>query len=293
MAQALQFALGAAVAAGAAELPDQRTVEVFGQKIAFYEAGSGPTVVLLHGLATNAAVDWGTCIGPIAARHHVIAPDQLGFGSSDKPLVDYGIQTWVDTLGEFIRVKRVSDFTLVGESLGGWIAAQYAIQAAGPAPPAGPSFALVPPRKLILVDAAGHRHLAEQMSSGGGASASLAGSKFLLSAIFFEPARSSEAEVRMKFAQILGKGDGWTIRSVMSNKGIVAESVDDKLASIAIPTLVVWGGEDRLVPLDDGRDFARKIAGARLVVIPKSGHAPAVERADEFLAAALPFIDQP
>jgi len=131
------------------------------------------------------------------------------------------------------------------------------------------------------------------MSSGGGASASLAGSKFLLSAIFFEPARSSEAEVRMKFAQILGKGDGWTIRSVMSNKGIVAESVDDKLASIAIPTLVVWGGEDRLVPLDDGRDFARKIAGARLVVIPKSGHAPAVERADEFLAAALPFIDQP
>jgi pimeloyl-ACP methyl ester carboxylesterase len=292
-ALALLFALGAAGMARAAELPEQKTVAIFGQRIAYYEAGSGPTVVLLHGLATNAVADWGACIGPIAARHHVLAPDQLGFGASDKPMIDYGIQTWVDMLGEFIRVKKVSEFTLVGESLGGWIAAQYAIQAAGSVSPAGPSFALVPPRKLILVDAAGHRHLAEQMSSGGGGGATLAGSKYLLSAIFFEPARSSEAEVRLKFTQILGKGDGWTIRSVLSNKGLAAESVDDRLASIAIPTLVVWGADDHLVPLDDGRDFAQRIPGARLLVIPRSGHAPAVEHPDEFLAAALPFIDQP
>jgi pimeloyl-ACP methyl ester carboxylesterase len=291
-AQAILLALACAGAAQAVELPAQKTVAIFGQRIAYYEAGSGPTVVLLHGLATNAAADWGTCIGPIAARHHVLAPDQLGFGASDKPMVDYGIQTWVDMLGEFIRVKKVSEFTLVGESLGGWIAAQYAIQAAGSVSPAGPSFALVPPRRLILVDAAGHRHLAEQMSSGGGG-ASLAGSKYLLSAIFFEPARSSEAEIRLKFTQILGKGDGWTIHSVMSNKGLAAESVDDKLASISIPTLVVWGSDDRILPLDDGRDFAQKIPGARLLVIPKSGHAPAIEHPDEFLAAALPFIDQP
>jgi pimeloyl-ACP methyl ester carboxylesterase len=287
----LRFALMGAVAAGAADLPDQKTVTVFGQKIAYYEVGNGPTVVLLHGFATSAAGDWGTCIVPIAAHHHVIAPDQLGFGASDKPLIDYGIQTWVDMLGEFIRVMKVSKFTLVGESLGGWIAAQYAIQAEGPAPPAGTGFALVPPTRLILVDAAGHRHLAEQMSSGGGAS--LEGAKFLLSSIYFDPARSSEDAVRTKFTQILGKGDGWTIHSLMSNKGVVAESIDDKVSSIAIPTLVIWGGEDRLVPLDDGRDFAQKIKGGRLVVIPKSGHAPEIEQTDEFLAAALPFIDQP
>jgi len=128
---------------------------------------------------------------------------------------------------------------------------------------------------------------------GGGGGASLAGSRFLLSAIFFDPARSSEAEARLKFTQILGKGDGWTIHSLTSNRGIVAESVDDKLATISIPTLVVWGGDDRLVPLEDGKDYAQRIPGARLVVIPKSGHAPAVEHPDEFLAAALPFIDQP
>lgn len=291
LAHMLRLVLVGSVAARAAELPDQKTAVIFGQRIAYYEAGSGPSVVLLHGLGTSAAVDWGTCILPIAARHHVIATDLLGFGASDKPVIDYGIQTWVDMLGEFIRVMKVSDFTLVGESLGGWIAAQYAVQAEGGAPPGGAAFALVPPKKLILVDAAGHRHLAEQMSSGG--SASLAGTKWLLTAIYFDPARSSDDAVRTKFTQILGKGDGWTIHSVMSNKGIVAESVDDKLASIAVPTLVVWGGEDRIVPLDDGLDFAHKIPGARLMVIPKSGHAPAVERPDEFLAATLPFIDQP
>jgi pimeloyl-ACP methyl ester carboxylesterase len=285
--------LAGAAAAAAADLPEKRTVVIFGQRIAYYEAGSGPTVVLLHGLATSAAGDWAACMGPIAARHHVIAPDQLGFGASDKPMVDYGIQTWVDMLGEFIRVKRVSGFSLVGESLGGWIAAQYAIQSANPASAAGPSFTLVPPRRLVLVDAAGHRRLAEQMSAGGGSGASLAGTKGLLSAIFFEPSRGSDAQIRAKFEQTLGKGDGWTIRSVMSNKGIAAESVDDKLAAITIPTLVVWGAEDRLVPLDDGRDYASRIPGARLVVIPQSGHAPAIEHPAEFLAAVLSFIDQP
>jgi len=275
------------------ELPDQKTAVIFGQRIAYFETGSGPTVVLLHGLGTSAAGDWGACIGPIAAHHHVLALDQLGFGASDKPIIDYGIQTWVDMLGEFIRVKKVSGFTLVGESLGGWIAAQYAIQAADPASQAGPSFALVAPARLILVDAAGHRALAEQMSSGGAGGASLIGTKRLLSAIFFEPARSSEAEIRKKFTQTLSKGDGWTIRSVMSNKAIVSESVDDRLASISIPTLVVWGSDDKIIPLDDGRDFARKIPGARLVVIPRSGHAPAIEHPAEFMAAALPFIDQP
>ena len=290
--QALAISLVALSTGRASTLPEQKSEWIFGQKIAYYEAGSGPTVVMLHGLATRAADDWGTCIGPFATHHHVLAPDQLGFGASDKPLIDYGIQTWVDMLGEFLRVKKVTDFTLLGESLGGWICAQYTIQALGPAPAAGPSFALPAPRKLILVDAAGHRHLAEQLTSGGGG-ASVEGSMRLLSAIFFEPSRRSETEIRRKFEAILSKGDGWTIHSIMSNRGIIAESVDDKLAGISIPTLVVWGDSDQIIPVDDGRDFALRIPGARLALIPKSGHAPAIERPEEFLDAAVPFIDKP
>ena len=288
---ALALLVALAARAPSAGLPEQRSEAVFGQRIAYYEEGSGPTVVLLHGLAVNAALDWGACIGPIAAHHHVLAPDQLGFGASDKPVIDYGIQTWVDMLGEFLRLKKVTEFTLVGESLGGWIGANYTVQALGASPAAGASFALPPPRRLILVDAAGHRALAEQLSSGAMA-ASIGGSKALLSAIYYEPSRHSESETRRKFESILSKGDGWTVHSVMSNRGLAREAVDDKLPDIRVPTLVVWGDSDRIIPISDGRDFAAKIPGARLVVIAKSGHAPADERPTEFLDAVLPFIDQ-
>jgi pimeloyl-ACP methyl ester carboxylesterase len=285
--------LGALVSAQglAADLPPRRSVAIFGQRIEYYDVGKGPAVVLLHGLGTSAQVDWGPCILRLSEHHRVLAPDQLGFGASDKPVIDYGIQTWVDFLGEFLRVEKARDFTLAGESLGGWIAAQYTIQALAPQPTVGPSFALPRPSRLVLVDAAGHRHGAEGMSAGGGPGLSLAGSKALLSAIFFDPGRSDDEAVRARFALSLAKGDGWTIHSLLSNRSIVAECVDDKLDQIKLPTLVVWGAEDRIVPLEDGRDFAARIPGARLVIVPASGHAPGIEKPDELLAALEPFID--
>jgi pimeloyl-ACP methyl ester carboxylesterase len=275
----------------AGELPPRRSVAIFGQKIEYYDVGSGPAVVLLHGLGTSAQVDWGACILRLSEHHRVLAPDQLGFGASDKPVIDYGIQTWVDFLGEFLRVEKARDFTLAGESLGGWIAAQYTIQALSPQQALGQSFVLPKPSRLVLVDAAGHRHLAEGMSAGGGPGLSLGGSKALLSAIFFDPARSDDEAVRARFALSLAKGDGWTIHSLLSNRSIVAECVDDKLGQITVPTLVVWGGQDKIVPLEDGKDFAARIPGARLVVVPGSGHAPGIEKPDELLAAIEPFLD--
>ena len=144
-----------------------KSVEVFGQTIKYYDVGTGPTVVLLHGLASSAARDWGSCITLLSAHHRVLAPDQLGFGDSAKPAIDYGIQTWVDFLGEFLRVEKVKEFALAGESLGGWVAAQYAIQSLGPRGTSMPAYPLSAPRFLILVDAAGHRKLAEAIVAGG------------------------------------------------------------------------------------------------------------------------------
>ncbi|HEY1764198.1 MAG TPA: alpha/beta fold hydrolase, partial [Opitutaceae bacterium] len=113
------------------DLPAPQTTVIFGQKIVYYDLGSGPTVVLLHGMGSSAKGDWGRCMLALAEHHRVIAPDQLGFGGSDKPFIDYGIQTWVDFLGEFLRQRKPGTFILAGESLGGWIAAQYTIQALG------------------------------------------------------------------------------------------------------------------------------------------------------------------
>ncbi len=274
-------------------LPPKQSMLIFGQKIEYYDVGTGPIVVLLHGAGTSAAQDWGPCILPIAQHHRVLAMDQLGFGGSDKPLIEYGIQTWVDFLGEFLRLKQVENFTLAGESLGGWVAAQYAIQALSGLAPAGASLALPKPTRLILSDAAGHKHLAEMNAAPRGSVASLAGSKWLLGAIFHDPTRSSEAAVRAQFALGLSKGDGWTLHCLFTNPAIVAEAVDDKLGAITIPTLVVWGANDMIIPLADGQDFAARIAGAKLVVIPESGHASEIEKPDVYLASVLPFIDGP
>jgi pimeloyl-ACP methyl ester carboxylesterase len=284
--------LMAAVSAYASEgpLPAQKSATVFGQSIRYIDVGSGPVVVLLHGLGSSGPGDWGRVILPLSAHHRVLAPDLLGFGASDKPLIDYRIQTWVDFVGEFLRQANVTHFTLVGESLGGWISAQYAIQSLGGVS-AGDSFVLPRPDRLVLCDAAGHAH------HGGAAPAfpldtsSLEGSRNLLRAIFYGPSFSTDPAVRAFFEHSLSKGDGYTTHSFISNPGVAAEFVDGKLGGVNVPTLVIWGEHDAIVPLDDGRDYAAKIPGARMVVIPESAHAPCIEKPEAFLAALLPFLD--
>jgi triacylglycerol lipase len=289
-AGALLFGLALSVECHGEDLPARHSVLLFGQKIEYYDVGAGPCVVLLHGLGSSAKGDWGACIMRLSAHHRVLAPDQLGFGASDKPIIDYGIQTWVDFLGEFLRVEQARDFTLAGESLGGWVAAQYTIQALGSPAATSPSFGLPRPARLVLVDAGGHRHLVGE-HGGSAPGLSLAGSRALLSAIFFDPSRSADDAVRAQFAMSMSKGDGWTIHSLLSNRTILGECVDDKLGQITIPTLVVWGEHDRLVPLDDGRDFASRIPGATLVIVPDSGHAPGIEKPEAVLAAMEPFLE--
>lgn len=292
LAGALILGLFVSARCNAEDLPARRSVELFGQRIEYYDVGEGPPVVLLHGLGASAKGDWGACIMRLSAHHRVLAPDQLGFGASDKPIIDYGIQTWVDFLGEFLRVEKVKDFTLAGESLGGWIAAQYSIQALGDPSSVGPSLRLPKPARLVLVDAGGHRHQAEGIGNSG-PGLSLAGSKALLTAIYLDPNRSTDDAARVQFAMSMSKGDGWTIHSLLANRTILAECIDDKLGLITIPTLVVWGARDRLVPLDDGKDFANRIPGAKLVIVPDSGHAPGIEKPEELLAAMEPFINSP
>jgi pimeloyl-ACP methyl ester carboxylesterase len=293
----LLAALGTAIAGpalAAKPLPAQKTLLLFGARIRYFELGQGPTLVLVHGLGSSAQGDWGQVMQTLAKTHHILALDLLGFGGSDKPAIDYGIQTWVDFLGEFLRAKKVTGgFTLMGESLGGWIAAQYTIQALGGVAP-GESFVLPKPGKLVLCDAAGHRasmaKAFEPRPPGAPIGASIAGEKSLLSAIFHSHTYGSDEGLRRGFAWSLSKGDSGTIKAFYTNKAILDEAIDGKLAGITIPTLVVWGEHDRLIPLADGQSYASGIAGAQLVVIPDSGHAPMIETPAAFLQAVQPFL---
>jgi triacylglycerol lipase len=269
----------------ASALPSQKTALVFGQKIAYYDLGSGPTIVLVHGFASQARFDWGNVMLPLSKSHRVIALDEIGWGHSDKPAIDYSIQTFVDFLGEFLREMKVDHFTLAGESLGGWIVSDYTIQALA-ATNTG-AYAQPKPDKLILEDAAGHKSLHGMGPAHvQGTLADAAG----IAIVFYNKSRVTPQFIRDSWTMKLQANDGNTQRSVWNNPALDNETVGDKLDQITIPTLVVWGAEDQLVPLADGQDYAAKIPHAKLVVVPESGHSPAAEHPDVFIKAVDEFL---
>jgi pimeloyl-ACP methyl ester carboxylesterase len=98
----------------------------YGAKIHYVEAGNGAPLILIHGLADDVAV-WDSVIPPLAAKFRVIALDQIGFGRSDKPLLNYRVSTFVDFLDGFMSELKIERASLVGNSLGGWVAASFAL----------------------------------------------------------------------------------------------------------------------------------------------------------------------
>ena len=122
------FLVGSSIAGGQTpqDQSAQKTIAVFGSTIRYTETGSGPTVVLLHGLGGD-ATNWAPTVPVLATRFHVIALDQIGFGASDKPHVPYSVGTLVDFLHGFLIEKRVARASLVGNSLGGWTAAYFTL----------------------------------------------------------------------------------------------------------------------------------------------------------------------
>lgn len=265
------------------DLPPIRTAMVFGQHIAYYETGQGPTLVLVHGFGSQALFDWGRVIKPLAKRYHVIALDEIGWGHSDKPFMDYRIQTFVDFLGEFLRVKKVQHFALAGESLGGWIVADYVIEAMSPTNKG--VFALPVPSRLILEDAAGHSVIGHFMVVAASLKESAG-----VAIVFYNKSLVNDDFIRRNWEMKMQANDGETQRLLEDNPVLKEELVTGRLGAIRIPTLVVWGKEDALVPLADGRDYATKIPNAHMVIIPDCGHAPSLEQPKAFVAAVEAFL---
>jgi pimeloyl-ACP methyl ester carboxylesterase len=109
--------------------------------------------------------------------------------------------------------------------------------------------------------------------------------------VFHDKSRVTDDFVRESWAMKMKANDGFTERSIWSSPKLANEVVKDRIDAISVPTLVVWGGDDELVPLEQGRAYAAGIPGAKLTIIPECGHAPSAEKPNEFLAAVLPFID--
>ena len=259
--------------------PPDKTITVFGQSIHYFDMGSGPVVVLLHGLGSRKE-DWLPVLEPMAQRYRLLVPDQIGFGKSDKPLLDYSIQTYVDFLNEFLRRLKVEKASLVGESLGGWVAGLYVVEIGG-------GVHLLPVEKLVLVDAAG---LKQDQPIPDLNPSSLAAMRGVMEAVFYDTSWVNEEALRKIFTDKLAVHDGYTVRSLLGNPTREKERLDGRLASIKVPTLVVWGKQDKLLPISAGERYAAGIAGAKFVSFDKCGHVPAIEKTEEFLAAVMAFL---
>jgi pimeloyl-ACP methyl ester carboxylesterase len=256
---------------------------VFGQKIQYLDAGSGPVVILLHGLGGNSA-NWAFNVAALAQKFRVVVPDQVGFGRSDKPLINYRVATYVDFLDKFLDELKIPRASLVGNSLGGWIAASYALKYPGRV------------ERLVLVDAAGFAPPKDfDMSTLSGLNPSTREqTRRLLGLVFFNKVLfASDAAVDAALTQRLTAGDGYTIQSLVESIYRNEDALDGKLSAVKQPVLILWGRDDGLTPLArEGEHFKRELPSAQFVVFDNCGHVPMVERAAEFNAAVLKFLSQ-
>jgi len=258
-----------------------KEIAIFGQKIHYVEAGTGPTVILLHGLGGSTQA-WQFNIAPLAEKYHVIVPDQIGFGKSDKPLVNYRIRTYVDFLDQFCKQLGIERASLVGNSMGGWIAAAFT--------------AAFPDRvdKLVLVDAAGYappKDLDTRTFYGLNPT-TREGMKVLVAKVFYNKLFLTDGAIDQAIAARLAAGDGYTINSITESIIRGEDFLDDAVKTIKRPTLIIWGRQDGLVPLSEGEHFNKDIAGSKLIVFDQCGHVPNFEKAAEFNAAVLKFLGE-
>ena len=262
-----------------------KQVEIFGQKIYYLEAGSGPEVILLHGLGGDKG-NWRMTLPVLAAKFHVYAPDQIGFGESDKPQINYRVATLVDFLNAFYKKVGLSKATLVGNSLGGWVAMDFALQYPDKV------------NRLVLVDSGGYSF----KRTGGVAPtrevmlglnpSSLAGTKQLMAIVFHNKAFSTDEVAAQVFTEHLRKNDGYTINSFVDSILRGEDVVDGRLGALKTPTLIVWGRDDTLIPLATGKALAEDIAGSQTVVLDDCGHVPQMECAAPFNDALMKYLGQ-
>ena len=270
-------------------------VELHGQRVAYHLLGEGPAVVLIHGI-TSSSRTWRSVMYGLAERHMVVAPDLLGHGGSGKPRGDYSLGAYASGLRDLLTVLGVSKATVVGHSLGGGIAMQFAYQ--------------FPDRleRLVLVDSGG---LGEEVSLALRA-ATLPGAEFVLPFLFGPVTRAvgrvvgqvlgrlgvkASADVRGLAEGLNSLGDSdarrafvQTARSVIDPRGQRVDARDRLYLSEDVPTMLIWGAKDPIIPLDHGRRAHELMPHSRLEVFPGAGHFPFNDDPELFVEVLTGFI---
>jgi pimeloyl-ACP methyl ester carboxylesterase len=263
--------------------------------VTYRTAGEGPTLLLIHGLASSSHT-WEPVIERLARTHRVIAPDLPGAGGSNNPGGDYSLGAQASWLRDLMVALDVDRATIVGHSFGGGVAMQAVYQ--------------FPERveRLALVSSGGlGREVAGLLRA-----LALPGAEFALAfgcapqfvnaglsiqralrRVGLEPTASVRAVARSYASLSTGEARKTLLRSLRSVVGVEGQrvSAQDRLyLAAAIPTAIIWGARDRIIPSTHAYAAHEAIAGSRLELIEDAGHFPHHDAPERFCEAVEAFI---
>jgi pimeloyl-ACP methyl ester carboxylesterase len=274
---------------------DAWEVDLHGHQVIYRTAGSGPPVVLIHGMV-NSSRHWHDVALRLAEHYRVIAPDLIGHGDSATPRGDYSLGAHAAVIRDLLTVIGVRSATFVGHSLGGGVAMQF--------------FWQFPHRveRLALVSTGGLGHEVSPMLRG----AAIPGASVALK---LAAGRGSLAALEWLAAQLDARGSGkavylraivralrpleragsreaflQTLRSVIDLRGQRVSGVDRLYLLGPVPTLIVWGERDNTIPVAHGRAAHEAIPHSRFEILPGAAHFPHLEDPNGLADVLVDFI---
>jgi pimeloyl-ACP methyl ester carboxylesterase len=268
-----------------------------GNCVAYRAAGDGPVLLLVHGITSDSSI-WERVLPGLAREHTVIAPDLAGHGESDKPRGDYSLGAHASTLRDLLIALGHPRATIVGHSLGGGIAMQFAYQF--------PEMC----ERLVLVDSGG---LGREVSLLLRAAA-LPGSDLVLpvlaaTRLLDAGARvgglldrlglrlGTDLEQMARGHSTLSDADSraaflHTLRSVVDPRGQRVNATNRLYLAQHLPVQLIWGERDSIIPVAHGRAAHDALPGSRLAVLSHSGHFPQLDEPERFLEVLLDFVEE-
>ena len=276
--------------------PSESEIVLHGHRLSYRTTGHGPVVLLIHGI-TGTSAQWDAIMSLLAERFTVVAPDLLGHGRSAKPRGDYSLGAYAVSIRDLLIALGHHRATVVGHSLGGGIAMQFAYEY--------PVFS----ERLVVVSSGGLGHEVHPLLRA----ATLPGSELVLPLIAHDRIRAAGialgrllarfglqagpdlAEMARGYATLGDAGARQaflhTLRAVIDPLGQRVSARDRLYLGEMVPTLILWGLRDPLIPVHHAETAHRDMPGSRLQIFEKSGHFPHLSEPVRFAQALVDFID--
>jgi pimeloyl-ACP methyl ester carboxylesterase len=268
---------------------------IHGHQRAFYKAGSGPALLLLHGLGCDHTT-WAPVVAALSRRYTVIAPDLLGHGLSDKPRADYSVGGYANGMRDLLTVLGIDKVTVVGHSFGGGVAMQFAYQfpertermilvaSGGLGPEVTPAIrAITLPgfhQAMGVVTLPGARQLST-LALRALAASGLSRTRDLDEvAAIIESFKDPQARRAIRHV----------VSAVVDWRGQIVTMVDRAYLTEAMPMCVIWGSEDRVIPVGHAALAAGFAPAATIEVIADAGHFPHKDHPQRFVKIIDEFI---